>query len=31
MLAEHKQPLLIVVSDDQHVKGIVTKTDIFPM
>ena len=31
MLAEHKQPLLIVVSDDQHVKGIVTRTDILQM
>jgi len=28
LLSEHKQPLLLVVSDDGQVKGIVTKTDI---
>ena len=28
LLSEHKQPMLLVVSDDGHMKGIVTKTDI---
>jgi chloride channel protein, CIC family len=28
LLSEHKQPMLLVVSADGHMKGIVTKTDI---
>jgi len=28
LLSEHKQPMLLVVSDDRHMKGIITKTDI---
>jgi CIC family chloride channel protein len=28
LLSEHKQPMLLVVSDDGQMKGIVTKTDI---
>ncbi|MGB7191172.1 MAG: CBS domain-containing protein, partial [Acidobacteriaceae bacterium] len=28
LLSEHKQPMLLVVSHDGHIKGIVTKTDI---
>jgi CIC family chloride channel protein len=28
LLSEHKQPMLLVVSHDGHMKGIVTKTDI---
>jgi chloride channel protein, CIC family len=28
LMSEHKQPMLLVVSDDGQMKGIVTKTDI---
>jgi CIC family chloride channel protein len=28
LLSEHKQPMLLVVSDDRQMKGILTKTDI---
>lgn len=28
LLSEHKQPMLLVVSDDGNMKGIVTKTDV---
>jgi chloride channel protein, CIC family len=31
LLSEHKQPMLLVVSDDGEVKGIITKTDILKM
>lgn len=31
LLSEHRQPMLLVVSDDGHMKGIVTKTDILQM
>jgi predicted transcriptional regulator len=28
LMSEHKEPMLLVVSDDGQMKGIVTKTDI---